>query len=465
MAILPVTRQYFREVRWRPWPDPELPRSVERGAMTGLGVGSDNPVTSRELERLAALRRYRVLDTPPDGTFDRITSLAARLFDVPVSIVSLVDQDRIWFKSRYGVDAEQVPRSPGLCASAILHGKPYVLPDTTLDPTALTNPLVAGEAGFRFYAAAPLTTREGHNLGTLCVLDYRPRQIGPKETELLSELAAVVMDEMELRLSAIRTVLRAEQEQRQAQALATTLQASLMPPRLPVIRGLSLASAYRPAGPEAVGGDFYDVFPLGDGKWAFVVGDVCGKGPRAAAATAAARYAVRADAVHETEPVEVLRRVNQGLMIEFADDPLSSEGMARFCTLCLAVLTLEGGVWTVDAASGGHPAPRIVGADGRCRSLPVKGTALGLFQEATFEGAAERLHDGDTVVMFTDGFPEARRRETGLLLEESGFDRLLSDGMHRSAETMAGDLVSLFDTGHLVQSDDAALLVIGVADR
>ena len=99
----------------------------------------------REAERLAAVRRYDILDTPPDGAFDRITRVAARLFEVPISIVSIVDEDRIWFKSHHGLDVEQIPRAPGLCASAILDNKPWVLTDASLDPRSLANPPVAGE--------------------------------------------------------------------------------------------------------------------------------------------------------------------------------------------------------------------------------------------------------------------------------------------------------------------------------
>ncbi len=113
---------------------------------------SDNPVIvpENEAERLAAVYRYDILDTPADGHFDAITSLAADIFDVPISVVSIVDKDRIWFKSRCGVDATEVPRDPGLCASAILQDDLYVLNDTRRDPHALANPLVAGELGLRF---------------------------------------------------------------------------------------------------------------------------------------------------------------------------------------------------------------------------------------------------------------------------------------------------------------------------
>jgi two-component sensor histidine kinase len=163
-----------------------------------------------ESERMVAVRRYDILDTPPDGAFDRITALAARRFGVPISIISIVDEDRIWFKSRHGVPVEQIGRDPGLCASAILADDPYILADASVDPRSLANPLVAGEFGLRFYAGVPLTTTDGHNLGTLCVIDKEPRPIDDAQINDLKDLATVVMDQMEMRLAARRAVAKAE---------------------------------------------------------------------------------------------------------------------------------------------------------------------------------------------------------------------------------------------------------------
>ncbi len=163
-----------------------------------------------EAKRMAAVRRYNILDTPPDGAFDRITALAARRFGVPIAIVSIVDEDRIWFKSHHGLPVEQIDREPGLCASAILGNDPYLLADASVDPRSLANPLVAGDFGLRFYAGVPLTTSDGHNLGTLCVIDKQPRPIDEDQIEDLKDLAAVVMDQIEMQLSAQRAVGQAQ---------------------------------------------------------------------------------------------------------------------------------------------------------------------------------------------------------------------------------------------------------------
>ena len=162
-----------------------------------------------ETERMAAVRRYDILDSPPDGAFDRITALAARRFGVPIAIISIVDEDRIWFKSHHGLPVEQIDRGPGLCASAILGDAPYLIEDARSDPRSLANPLVAGDFGLRFYAAVPLTTGDGHNLGTLCVIDKEPRPIEQEQIEDLKDLASIVMDQLELGLSSRQAVEKA----------------------------------------------------------------------------------------------------------------------------------------------------------------------------------------------------------------------------------------------------------------
>lgn len=159
-----------------------------------------------ESVRLAALRSYDILDTPPDGTFDRVTALAARIFNTPIALVSLVDEDRIWFKSRHGLAADEIGRDPGLCASAIFSPDTYVIRDVLSDPRTLANSLVAGECGLRFYAAAPLVTRDGFRLGTLNVIDFEARDFTEEDQRTLAELAGAVMDQMELRISSRKAV-------------------------------------------------------------------------------------------------------------------------------------------------------------------------------------------------------------------------------------------------------------------
>jgi sigma-B regulation protein RsbU (phosphoserine phosphatase) len=168
-----------------------------------------------ENARLAAVRRYDILDTPPDGAFDRVANLAARLFQVPIATVTIVDEDRVWFKAAHGLTGvSQIGRDPGLCASVILRDDAYVIADALTDPRALNHPLVLGEFGLRFYAAAPIVTGDGHRLGTVNVIDREPREVTRDQAAALTDLAAIVMDQLELRLSAMRVV---ELERRQRQ--------------------------------------------------------------------------------------------------------------------------------------------------------------------------------------------------------------------------------------------------------
>ena len=165
-----------------------------------------------EAERLKALRRYQILDTPPEPAFDRIAEMAANFFHVPMAGVSLVDEDRVWFKSRVGIDVHQTARNAGLCSSAMLSQGVYHLSDAAHDQRALRHSFVA-DLGIRFYAAAPLRNHEGFNLGTVWVLDQKPRELASSEAEMLTMLAALAMNQMELRLYAER-VARLECVQR-----------------------------------------------------------------------------------------------------------------------------------------------------------------------------------------------------------------------------------------------------------
>ncbi|MGE0256085.1 MAG: GGDEF domain-containing protein [Alphaproteobacteria bacterium] len=157
------------------------------------------PIPHDEADRQAALDRYAVLDTPPEASFDRITRLASMAFGAPIALVSLIDRDRQWFKSRQGLAAEETPREHAFCAHAILDSEPLVVEDATEDVRFADNPLVTGAPDIRFYAGAPLTAPDGHNLGTLCVIDRQPRRFDDGQRRMLADLAAMVVDELELR--------------------------------------------------------------------------------------------------------------------------------------------------------------------------------------------------------------------------------------------------------------------------
>jgi signal transduction histidine kinase len=172
---------------------------------------ADQLLILSEEERIKVLNGYDILDTPPDGSFDRLTRLAAKLLRVPIAIVSLVDTDRIWFKSKFGIDVQQIERVDGLCASSIFMDGFYCIEDAITDPRTLAHPLVTGDFGLRFYAAFPLKTRDGFNLGTFCVIDKEPRKLTKEEEGILMDLRDIVMDQMELRLASRKSVAQHNQ--------------------------------------------------------------------------------------------------------------------------------------------------------------------------------------------------------------------------------------------------------------
>jgi len=159
---------------------------------------STMPLPDNEMERLAALYRYQILDTPPEVAFDRITALAARLLGTPIALISLVDESRAWFKSCTGWSGYEVPRESTPCSFTILESVPLIIPDTRQDNRFACTPLFQSELDVRFYAGAPLRTQDGFNLGTLCVVDIQPRDVMSAEQQAtLVDLAAMVVDELE----------------------------------------------------------------------------------------------------------------------------------------------------------------------------------------------------------------------------------------------------------------------------
>ncbi|WP_327237823.1 SpoIIE family protein phosphatase [Streptomyces sp. NBC_01317] len=411
-----------------------------------------------EQARLAAVRRYRILDSAPDGAFGRIASLAARIFDAPMATVTIVDSDRVWFKAAHGLkDMSETSCAPGLCASAILHSGPYVVSDTRADPRATVHPLVRSCPAVRFYAAAAITTADGHRLGTVNVLDTRPRHPTPGQLEALEDLAALVMDELEVRLSTLRTVAAERERRTDAERLARTLQRTLLPPALPLVPGLDAAAAYHPASVDEVGGDFYDLFPLDDGRWAFFLGDVCGKGADAAALTSLTRYTLRAAAIYNPDPCTALANLDTVLKGEYQGST------PRFCTAVFGVLdALADGSFAVTLAGGGHPPALALRADGTVEPISTTGGQLiGLLPDPHFVGTTTRLAPGDALLLYTDGLSEARTAG-GAMLGEDGLARHLSEHPAQGADALLAMLHTLFTDLGTGVSDDTALLALSV---
>lgn len=154
------------------------------------------PVPSDESQRLQTLRNLRLLDTPPEERFDRVTRLAKQLFSTEIALVSLVDADRQWFKSRQGLDAEETARDISFCGHAILNAEPLIVPDAAVDPRFSDNPLVTNDPNIRFYAGHPVSAPDGSRVGTLCLIDNTPKEVTDEQCQLLADLARMVEEEL-----------------------------------------------------------------------------------------------------------------------------------------------------------------------------------------------------------------------------------------------------------------------------
>ena len=154
------------------------------------------PIPANDKERLAALRALLILDTPPEERYDRIVRFAAEEFGVPIALLSLVDENRQWFKARVGIDACETQRDISFCGHAIVQPDIFVIPDARQDPRFADNPVVTGEPRVIFYAGAPLLEPSGHAIGTLCLIDHEPRTLDATELAILASLRDLLQEEL-----------------------------------------------------------------------------------------------------------------------------------------------------------------------------------------------------------------------------------------------------------------------------
>lgn len=323
--------------------------------------------------------------------------------------VALRTREPVWIESR----AERDSRFPELVG---------------LEPTTVS------------MCAVPLVVR-GRGLGALRFSFNEARLFDEDERRFVTALAAQTAQALD----------RAQLQQVRADA-NRRLQRSLLPVVLPIIGGLEVAAMYRPAGDGMeLGGDFYDVWDMGEHGWGVVVGDASGADPEAAALATLVRHSLRALAIVEDTPEGVLRRVNQSML----DAAIDAE---RFCTLLVGYGTTTEGI-QLELASGGHPCPIVRREDGRIEEVALDGALLGAFEAPRFSTHQVALRPGDTLVLFTDGVTEARR-PNGPFFGTEGIEAVLSSGPRGAQDRVdAIEAAVLRHTGGQT-SDDMAVVVL-----
>jgi sigma-B regulation protein RsbU (phosphoserine phosphatase) len=238
--------------------------------------------------------------------------------------------------------------------------------------------------------------------------------------------------------------------QQRAEKLARTLQRSLSPPSLPRVAGLDVAVHYEPSAPEDVGGDFYDLFPLAAGRSGFFLGDVCGKGPEAAAVTSLARYTMRTAAMLHEEPDAILMDLNAALRMQSADP--------QTCTAVYGEIDMSTGAAAITLAVAGHPAPLIVRAHGDIEVTPAHGTMLGAFAEPAFATCELDLGPGDAIVMCSDGILDTEI--DGIRVDEERLVELLSGAPQASAQGLVDRLMQALGAIDRPLRDDVAIMAL-----
>ena len=178
-------------------------RAARPNRSVPVNVMMQCPIPHDDDARLAALRKQSILDTAPEHAFDRLTRLARLALNMPIVLVSLVDRERQWFKSRQGLSVSETPRSISFCGHAITQTEPFIVPDAMHDARFVDSPLVVGEPFVRSYIGIPLNMRDGYAIGTLCAMDIKPRVLSAEEIDVLQDLAGMVVDAIELRQLAV----------------------------------------------------------------------------------------------------------------------------------------------------------------------------------------------------------------------------------------------------------------------
>lgn len=387
------------------------------------------PADVAENIRQQAVDDLHLLDTPHEERFDRVTRLAKQIFGVDVAQISLIDHDRQWLLSGTGSGNRETPRDVAFCSTTISQAGALVVGDAHEDARFREYPLVTGNPGVRFYAGYPIEAPGGERLGALCLIDSQPRAFTDAEAVLLRELAHWVQNE----LSATTELDRAAEVQR-----------GLLPKAFISLPGFQVAGGCAPT--RAVGGDFYDWYPVGEGA-AFTLADVMGKGLGAGIIAATVRAVLRAGSR--------LGTVGDAVAVAASTLEQDLEEAGSFVTLFHARLDMDtGAVRFVDA---GHGLSLVLHADGSSERLTSLGLPLGFGGDVEWEERAVTLGWGDTLVSVSDGVLDLF---DGTLASLRDVDEIVRRSA--TAQTAVDALLALAGT---TAPDDVTAIVIRRVDR
>jgi sigma-B regulation protein RsbU (phosphoserine phosphatase) len=405
-------------------------------------------------ERLAAVYATGLLDTLPDPTFDELTRLASLTTKAPFAFATLVDDARSFWKSSHGLAEGSIRQNTvdeSFCQYIIQSEKELIISDTMLDARVSENPSIKS-MGVRAWAGFPIYSPDGFVLGSFCVVDTVPRDWTAIDIEILRTLASCACREI-----ALRAMIEQERLVKlRSEALASSLQSSLLPPSLPQIPGWDIAACYQAAGRGIdVVGDFYDVFQSEKHRWSFIMGDVCGKGVDAAKTAALARYSVRTAAMTTREPDKVLSLLNDVIKAH-------NTNSATFLTAVYGTLHGSGNTHTVRLACGGHAPPIVRHTDGSLSFVQTRGPLVGIFDDFEARETQLALQNGESLLIFTDGVNEARADST--MISEEQIAAILRNASGTAQEIADHILHAVLSYAGGISSDDIAILVLQPTD-
>jgi phosphoserine phosphatase RsbU/P len=363
-------------------------------------------IPENETERLASLRSLGLVDTPPEERFDSVTRLATTIFHLPISYISLVDETKQYLKSRVGLDFCESSRETSFCGHAILENEPLIISDTLKDERFVDNPQVVGEPFTRFYAGLPLRGPGGHNIGTLCLMDAKPRELSAEEIQILKQLGTIAERELHLgdvirmqedllqtKDALLNSQKQVNQQLDEALAYVTSL--------LPVDMETPVTTSWEFLPSSTLGGDSFGYHWVDSDHFAIYLLDVCGHGVGSALLSVSAMNVMRTGAMPNTDflqPDQVLQSLNSMF-------PMEKNGGLYFTTW-YGVLEISTGKLRFCAA--GHPPAVIVKPNGETETLGSPGLPTGCFEEPTYETDETIFPAGSQLYVFSDGIYEVR---------------------------------------------------------